>query len=167
MPTVDEFQVQRALILWLTGNPDKSGTPRTTPALAPGVEFWHTPNGGERRDAFEGKRLREMGVQAGIPDLLFLRPTQFTEGVFGLLFGLELKRPRASRTRLEKRDARHVELRNGLVARGYAERTVDMLSDSQLEMHPRLIRAGLAASCVVDNLADAKEFCRLHRLVRC
>jgi hypothetical protein len=88
MPTIDEFQVQRALILWLTGNLDKSGTPRTTPALAPGVEFWHTPNGGERRDAFEGKRLREMGVQAGIPDLLFLRPTQFTEGVFGLLFGL-------------------------------------------------------------------------------
>lgn len=163
-PAIDEFTFHRALVIWLQGNLDKAGNPRTTPALAPGVEFWHTPNGGERRDGFEGKRLKEMGVQAGVPDLLFLRPTRFTEGTFGLLFGLELKRPGASRINLAKRDARHVECRNGLVARGYAERTVDMLSDSQLAMHPRLLAAGLAASIVVDNLADAREFCWLHSL---
>jgi hypothetical protein len=151
----------------LQGNPDKAGNPRTTPALAPGVEFWHTPNGGERRDAFEGKRLKEMGVVAGVPDLLFLRPTQFTEGVFGLLFGLELKRPGAPRIKLDKRAPGALAGRSTLVARGYDERTVDMLSDKQLEMHPRLLGAGMAASCVVDNLADAKEFCALHALVVC
>lgn len=139
-PPILEFDLHRAVVLWLTGNPDKSGTPRTTPALAPGVVFWHTPNGGERRDAFEGKRLREMGVQAGVHDLLFLRPTQFTEGVFGLLFGLELKKP------------------------GGAQPPTRQLSKAQQAMHPRLMTAGMAASCVADNLDDARAFCRLHRL---
>lgn len=133
-PAIQEFDIQRAHVLWLTGNPDKSGRPRARVMLAPGVEFWHTPNGGQRRDAFEGKRLREMGVQAGIHDIFYLRPTQFSEGVFGLLFGQEFKRPGG------------------------------VLSPAQQKMHPRLLRAGLAASCVVDNLQAAREFCWEHRL---
>lgn len=141
-PTISEHDLQRALVLWLRGNPDRDGIPRTTPALAQDVEFWHTPNGGTR-SAVEGKRLKEIGTTAGVHDLLFLRPTQFSEGVFGLLFGLELKKPGGPQP---------------------AER---QLSTSQKEMHPRLLRAGLAASAVVDNLDDAKQFCRLHRLVRC
>lgn len=165
MPTPDEFQYQRAMVIWLQGNPDKSGQPRTTPALAPGVEFWHTPNGGERRDAFEGKRLKELGVWAGVHDLLFLRPTRFTEGTFGLLYGMEWKRPDAKKVPIAKRSVRHLELRARSIANGWApERIVDALSDSQLEAHDSLMRAGMAATIVVDNLAAAKAWCIRHML---
>lgn len=135
-PPITEYDLQRAFCIWLDGNLDRDGRPRAPVMLAPGVEYWHTPNGGTR-NAVEGARLKATGVKPGIHDILFLRPTQFTEGVFGLLFGMEWKKPGG------------------------------VLSAAQKEMHPRLIRAGLAASCVVDNLADAKEFCRLHRLVHC
>lgn len=114
--------------MWLDGT-------RTQPRrLAPGVVYWHTPNGGSRRDAFEGKRLKDIGLKPGIHDLLFLRPTQFECGVFGLLFGMEWKAPGGT------------------------------LSDAQIEMYPRMARAGLADSIVVDNLTDAKEFCFKHML---
>jgi hypothetical protein len=33
-------------------------------------------------------------------------------------------------------------------------------------MHHNLLRAGLAAAIVVDNLADAKAFCARHGLIR-
>lgn len=125
---ITEFDIHRALVLWLRGNPDRDGNPRTTPALASGVVFWHTPNGGERRDAFEGKRLKELGTLAGIHDLLFLAQ--------GRLFGLELKKPGGRP------------------------------SPAQIALHPRLLEAGMVASAVVDNLDDAKAFCRLHRLSR-
>lgn len=128
-------------MIQITGNPDKSGRPRAPVLLAPGVEFWHTPNGGERRDGFEGMRLKELGVQAGLHDVFFLRPTRFTEGVFGLLFGLEFKKP------------------------GGPQPPSRQLSKAQQAMHPRLLAAGLAASTVVDNLDDAKAFCRLHGLI--
>lgn len=167
MTAILEFDVHRAICIWLEGNLDKHGSPRKTPALAPGVEFWHTPNGGERRDAFEGKRLKEMGVKAGVHDLLFLRQTNFGQhGTWGLLFGMEIKKPDAKRISLARRSPEHQAARRQLVTGGHAaERLVDCLSDSQLEMHPRLLRAGLAASCVVDNLVDAKAFCKLHGLV--
>lgn len=167
-PTLQEFDYQKAFVIWLTGNLDKAGHPRAPVMLAPSVEFWHTPNGGERRDAFEGKRLKEMGTLAGVMDILFLRPTQFTEGVFGLLFAMEWKRPDAKRILLKHRTPARLAIRSDLLSRGIAtERTVDMLSDAQLDVHARLLRAGLAASTVVDNLDDAKQFCRLHRLVQC
>ena len=139
MPAIDEFAVQRAFVLWLTGNPDREGRPRVTPALAPGVEFWHTPNGGTR-NAIEGKRLKELGTRAGVHDLLFLRPTQFESGVWGLLFGMEWKKP------------------------GGPQPPARQLSTAQQIMHPRLMRAGMAASIVVDNLADAKQFCVANML---
>ena len=88
-----EFDIQRALVIWLEGNPDALGNARTTPALRPGVEFWHTPNGGSRRDAFEGKRLKDMGAKAGIHDLLFLAD--------GQLYGLELKAPGGKASRAQ------------------------------------------------------------------
>lgn len=165
MPTPDEFAYQRAMVIWLQGNPSRDGKPRTTPALAPGVRFWHTPNGGERRDAFEGKRLKEMGVLAGVHDLLFLRPTQFAEGIFGLLFGMEWKRPDAKKVPLAKRSARHLELRAQSIANGWAPaRIVDALSDTQLEVHDDLMRAGMAATMVADNLNEAKMWCIRHSL---
>lgn len=142
MQQVDEFFVQRAHVLWLTGNPDRDGRPRVTPALVPGVVFWHTPNGGTR-NAIEGKRLKEMGTAAGIHDLFYLRPTQFECGVFGLLFGQEWKKP------------------------GGAQPPERQLSTAQQAMHPRLIRAGLAASQVVDNLQEARAWCFLHGLTIC
>ena len=135
MPTPSEFELQRAFTIWLFGH---NNSPRH---LAPNVEAWHTPNGGLRRDAFEGKRLKQIGVLAGIHDYLFLRPTDFgVYGVFGLLFGLEFKKPGGTQP-----PSRHLSL-------------------AQLDVQPRLLRAGMAASCVVDNLADAREFCRKHSL---
>jgi hypothetical protein len=52
--------------------------------LRPGVVYWHTPNSGEGRSAFQGKTLKQQGVKAGIHDLLFL---------WGGIFGLEMKKP--------------------------------------------------------------------------
>jgi hypothetical protein len=84
-PKIEEHHIQRALVLWLDGNPHpQTGVPRTTPALLPGVVYWHTPNSGEGRSARQGKTLKEQGVKAGIHDLLFL---------WGGLRGLELKKP--------------------------------------------------------------------------
>lgn len=136
MPTPSEFDLQRALCIWLDGNPDREGKPRTTPALAPGVEYWHTPNGGDR-DLREAKRLKQSGVKAGVHDLFFLRLTDFGAlGRWGLLFGLELKEPGGK----------------------------GRLSPAQRAMHPRLLRAGLAASTVIDDLASAKAWLIAHRL---
>lgn len=77
-PQIEEHHIQRALCLWLDGSSTKP------PALLPGVVYWHTPNSGEGRSAFQGKLLKQQGVRAGIPDLLFL---------WGGLYGLEMKRP--------------------------------------------------------------------------
>ncbi|MGJ5032417.1 hypothetical protein ACQR1I_36655 [Bradyrhizobium sp. HKCCYLS2038] len=139
MPQPSEFQIQRAFFQWLVGWPDKQGVPTKSPALIPGVVCWHTPNGGTR-NAIEGKRLKESGVAAGIHDLLFLRPTRFAEGTFGLLFGMEWKKP------------------------GGLQPPERQLSPAQREMHPRLMRAGMAATVVVDNLAEAKAWCIRHAL---
>lgn len=80
---VTEHDIQRAIVLWLDGNPDAAGRPRVTPALLPGVVYWHTPNGGGR-SVVEGVRFKQAGVKAGIHDLLFL---------WGGIYGLELKKP--------------------------------------------------------------------------
>lgn len=138
--TPEEFDVQRAFYQWCVGWPDHNGVPTKPVMLVPGVEVWHTPNGGNR-DAREGKRLKESGVVAGIHDILFLRPTDFGQyGTWGLLFGMEFKKPGGPQP-----PSRH-------------------LSKSQLQMHPRLLRAGMAASIVVDNLKDARAFCSTHML---
>lgn len=168
MPKITEFDLQRAFCIWLDGNPDRNGVPRVQPALAPGVVYWHTPNGGERRDGFEGMRLNQIGLKAGVHDLLFLRRTRFTEGEFGLLFGIEWKKPDAKRVPLNRRSDQGRAAREHMIASGLVpERLADVLSDSQLDMHPRLMAAGMAASCVVDNLQDAKDFCCRYLLTNC
>lgn len=160
MPTIKEFDIQRALIIWLDGNPDRDGVPRVQPALMPGVVYWHTPNGGERRDAFEGKRLKQMGVKAGIPDLLFFNACR--------LYSIELKEPGAKRISPKQRSPERQAIRSVLLERGIAnERTVDMLSDAQIDMHARLMNAGLAAATVADSLPDAKAFCFQYLLTIC
>src|SRR5258705_1662224 len=83
MPKVTEYEIQRALCLWLDGYPYAKGNPTKTPALVPDAVYWHTPNGGSRRGGFEGKRLKDIGVRAGIFDLTFLH--------IGQTFVLELK----------------------------------------------------------------------------
>jgi len=82
-----EHDLQRALCLWLDGNPDTTGTPRTRPALAPNVVYFHVPNGGSR-NAAEGARLKQAGVKAGIPDMCFLAYQRF--------YMMELKEPGGS-----------------------------------------------------------------------
>lgn len=86
-PVLDEFTIQRAYAMWINGvhweaGPLK-GTWKLQPAKLPNVVAWHTPNGGHR-DAFEGKRLRQSGVIAGIPDFAILH---------GRLHFIEFKRP--------------------------------------------------------------------------
>lgn len=139
MPVPSEFQLQRAFVQWLWGWPDADGNPTKPPALASGVECWHTPNGGSRSGR-EGKAMKDSGVLAGVHDVLFLRPTDFgLYGTWGLLFGVEWKKP------------------NG-------KPPATQLNAAQKAMHPRLMRAGMAASIVVDNLADAREFVWQHGL---
>lgn len=38
---------------------------------APGLMFWHTPNGGTRRIG-EARKFKDMGVRPGVPDLTFI-----------------------------------------------------------------------------------------------
>lgn len=142
-PKVSEWNLQKAICIFLNGNRDKeTGEWRNPPALAPNVVFWHTANnaGREESAALELKWLIEIGLLPGAHDLFFLRPTQFTEGVFGLLFGMELKKP------------------------GGKQPPSEQLSKSQRAVHPRLLRAGLAASVVIDDLADAKAWLIRHSL---
>jgi hypothetical protein len=40
---------------------------------APGLVWFHVPNGG-RRDPGEAAKLKQMGVRAGVPDLVFVLP---------------------------------------------------------------------------------------------
>lgn len=87
MAVVQEFDIQRAYVMWFNGErwefgPAK-GTWKVHPAKRPGVIGWHVPNGGNR-NAFEGKRLKQSGVLAGIPDWCML---------WGRLHCLEFKKP--------------------------------------------------------------------------
>lgn len=116
MKSPSEFEIQRALCMWLDGVQDRRA------ALLPGIIYWHTPNGGSRRDAFEGARLKQSGVKPGIHDLLFLQ----LSFPWGKLYGLEVK----------DKDGE--------------------LSPSQIDMHPRLLAAGMFASATVNSLAEAK-----------
>lgn len=77
MPAPTEYQIQKALCMWLDGVPGK--LPK---ALRDDVIYFHTPNGGSR-GAAEGKRFKDIGVKAGIYDLTFLHGGGF--------FVLELK----------------------------------------------------------------------------
>ena len=43
---------------------------------APGWKGWHTANG-EHRDKRTGAKLKAMGVEPGVPDLVFIAPTGF------------------------------------------------------------------------------------------
>jgi hypothetical protein len=51
---------------------------------APGMVFWHTPNGGKRRP-IEAAIFSGLGVRAGVSDIIAVH--------HGRVFGLELKAP--------------------------------------------------------------------------
>lgn len=74
MPAPSEYQIQKALCMWLDGVPGQF-----LPALLPDVVYFHPPNGGFR-NPLEAKRLKDTGVKAGIFDLVF-----FHRGAFHLL----------------------------------------------------------------------------------
>lgn len=97
--------------MWFEGVPGK-----IEPAQLPGVVGWHTPNG-ERRDGFAAKRLKEMGVKAGIPDYWML---------WGTLYGLEFKKPNQGRL-----SPAQIELHPRLIAAGAKVATVDNLADAK------------------------------------
>ena len=67
-----EDQIQRAVIQHLR----ERG--------APGIVFWHTPNGGHRRKT-EAAILKGLGVRAGVSDIIIIHKSR--------VFGLELKAP--------------------------------------------------------------------------
>lgn len=118
MPKVLEFDLQRAFVLWLDGYP-RDGVPTKPLPLIPGVEYWHTPNGGTRRDAFEGKRMNQIGLKAGIPDLWFL---------WGALYGLEWKQPGGSLNNAQK------DLHPRLIHAGARIATVDNLAAGKAQL---------------------------------
>jgi hypothetical protein len=84
---VEEFDLQKAWALWYGGEKWAAGPLigqwKIQPAQLPGVIWWHTPNGGSR-DVREGARLKQIGVKAGVHDILIL---------WGGIRGLEFKRP--------------------------------------------------------------------------
>jgi hypothetical protein len=87
MPAPSEWDIQRAFTIFFKGEKwakgPKAGQWKVEPAALPGVISWHTPNGG-KRDRVEAIRFKMIGVEAGIPDYLFL---------WGGLLGLEFKEP--------------------------------------------------------------------------
>lgn len=87
----DEWRIQRAFTIYYKGElwakGPRKGTWKVEPAELPGVVSWHTPNGG-KREAFEAMRFKQIGVEAGIHDYLFL---------WGGLYGLEFKEPGGGR----------------------------------------------------------------------
>jgi hypothetical protein len=87
MPNPSEFDIQRAFTIFFKGERwargPNAGQWKVEPAALPGVISWHTPNGG-KRDRVEAIRFKMIGVEAGIPDYLFL---------WGGLLGLEFKEP--------------------------------------------------------------------------
>lgn len=130
MSKITEFETQRAFCLWAAGYPDKHGKPTRTPAIYPGIVWWHTPNGGSRRDCFEGKRLKDIGVKAGIPDMFFLNQ--------GALFGLEFK------ALGEMQSASQREMEPRLLAAGLCRYAV---VDSLMVAKAQVIAWNLALNC--------------------
>lgn len=107
MAKPDEFQIQRAYMMWFCGVPGK-----IEPAGLPGVVCWHTPNGGSR-DVREATRLKELGVMAGIPDVAHL---------WGGVFFIEFKRPGGVLSAVQRA------LHPRLLAAGAKVATVDSLA---------------------------------------
>jgi hypothetical protein len=75
-PVDRETPIHMAILKWL-----RVVLPKDTCS-----EPWHTPNGGQR-SAIAGKKLKDMGTKAGIPDLCFLR----REGNAGRMYYIEVK----------------------------------------------------------------------------
>lgn len=121
MPAPSEFDIQRAYVIWFNGERweagPKKGTWKIEPARRPGVVGFHVPNGGTR-SAIEGKRLKQSGVLAGVPDWLML---------FGRLFCLEFKKPGGVLSPAQ------IELHPRLIAAGAWVVTVDNLSDAKAQ----------------------------------
>lgn len=92
MPAPSEWDIQRAFTIFYKGERwakgPKKGQWKVEPAGLPGVVSWHTPNGG-KRGRVEAIRFKMIGVEAGIPDYLFL---------WGGLYGLEFKKPGGDRS---------------------------------------------------------------------
>lgn len=118
---VTEHDLQRAFCLYFGGEQRKDGTWKIEPAARPGVVWWHTPNGGNR-SAAEGARFKQIGVKAGIPDLVFL---------WGGLYGMEWKVPNG-RPAYTQLSAAQREMHPRLLAAGMvACATVDSLEDAK------------------------------------
>lgn len=79
MPKPAEWQIQNAVRIWLDGVPDKD----IRGHALPGVEWWHTPNEGKGRTAWQGKQLKDAGVKRGVHDVMVFHQRQ--------LYCLELK----------------------------------------------------------------------------
>lgn len=123
MPQPSEWDIQRAFTIFYKGEKwakgPLKGQWKALPHKLPGVVAWHTPNGGERRDAFEGMRLNQTGLEAGIPDYLFL---------WGGLYALEFKKPAPGKTAIEQLSSAQERMHPLLRAAGIvALETVDSL----------------------------------------
>lgn len=128
MAAPSEWAIQKAFTIWYKGELWKAGPNKgqwkVLPAKLPGVVAWHTPNNGKREEggALEGSWLKDIGLEAGIPDYLFL---------WGGLFAIEFKKPNGNpaETQLHKSQKHmHPLLRAAGIA-GLV--TVDSLDDAK------------------------------------
>lgn len=95
---MNEHDAQKIVVAWFR---------KTYPQLS--LVFFAIPNGGSRNPVV-GKKLKEEGVLAGVPDLLLAVPRNGRAGLF-----LEMKKARTGRVRPEQK-AVHEALRE----QGYA-----------------------------------------------
>lgn len=109
--TPTEHDLQRAFCIWL------DGTKTNPPALMPNVVYFHPANGGAR-NAAEGARFKQIGVKAGIPDLVFFAYQRF--------YLMEWKVPGGTLSSVQK------EMHPRLIAAGATSLiTVDNLQDAR------------------------------------
>ena len=79
----------------------------------PSCLLFAIPNGG-RRDAITGARLKQEGVQPGIPDIFLAVPDQYRSGLF-----IEMKRPKSPGVSAGRASKAQREVMASLMARGY------------------------------------------------
>ncbi len=117
MPRITEFDIQRAVCIYLEKY------------AHPGVVWWHTPNSGEGRSAFQGKRLKDAGVKPGVHDLIFF--------LRGALFILELKDEDGTLSKAQEN------WRDRMVAQGAHAAWANSLADARSQ----IFAWGLTSAC--------------------
>lgn len=87
-----------------------------------GLDWFHVPNGGSR-NVIEARKLKRMGIKAGVPDVLIFRPCWTPAGRYIHGLAIELK---AGKNKLEPSQK---DWRGKLVAKGWVWQECRSLDD--------------------------------------